>query len=211
MRKILISSLLFSSLISVSQAEGLKLKKQHLDKPRTSRSSSRLVIRRTLTDAAPAAISLTGKKRYVRPEISFISLARPIRLQGSYEPLQYGDLIARAAHRHGLDPALLDAVIRAESAYNPSAVSDKGAIGLMQLMPATASRFGVINPYDPEQNIFGGARYLKELLELFDYDIGLSVAAYNAGENNVIRFGNRIPPFEETREYVTRVLSYYRR
>lgn len=123
---------------------------------------------------------------------------------------QYAGLIAEAASRHGLDPALLHAVIRAESSYNPGAVSNKGAIGMMQLMPATAARYGVQDPYDPVDNIYGGARYLSDLLGMFD-DVPLAVAAYNAGENNVIKYGNRIPPFQETQNYVSRVLGYYNR
>jgi len=122
----------------------------------------------------------------------------------------YDDLIQRAASRHGLDPALLRAVIQAESSYDPFAVSYKGAIGLMQLMPNTAMRFGVWDPYDPEQNILGGARYLRELLGLFNSDVQLAVAAYNAGENNVIKYGMKIPPFQETQNYVNKVMSIYR-
>ncbi|SMF94888.1 Transglycosylase SLT domain-containing protein [Methylomagnum ishizawai] len=123
---------------------------------------------------------------------------------------QYAGLIAEAANRHGLDPALLHAVIRAESSYNPGAVSNKGAIGMMQLMPATAARYGVQDPYDPVDNVYGGARYLSDLLGMFS-DVPLAVAAYNAGENNVIKYGHRIPPFQETQNYVSRVLGYYNR
>jgi soluble lytic murein transglycosylase-like protein len=125
--------------------------------------------------------------------------------------LQYAGLIEAAATRHGLDPGLLHAVIRAESSYNPEAVSHKGAMGLMQLMPGTAARYGVRDPYDPEENVLGGARYLSDLLDMFDSDVALAVAAYNAGENNVIKYGNRVPPFAETRDYVSKVLSYYNR
>ncbi len=124
---------------------------------------------------------------------------------------QYAGVIEAAASRHGLDPALLHAVIRAESSYNPGAVSNKGAVGLMQLMPATAARYGVQDPYNPEENIHGGARYLSDLIEMFRSDIPLAVAAYNAGENNVIKYGHKIPPFQETQDYVTRVLGYYNR
>jgi soluble lytic murein transglycosylase-like protein len=124
---------------------------------------------------------------------------------------QYAGLIEAAATRHGLDPALLHAVIRAESSYNPGAVSNKGAMGLMQLMPGTAARYGVRDPYDPQDNVLGGARYLSDLLDMFDSDVALAVAAYNAGENNVIKYGNKVPPFAETRDYVSKVLSYYNR
>ncbi|HWP01325.1 MAG TPA: transglycosylase SLT domain-containing protein [Methylococcus sp.] len=120
-------------------------------------------------------------------------------------------LIDEVADRYRLDPALLHAVIRAESAYNPDAISSKGAVGLMQLMPETAARYGVRDRQDPVENIEGGARYLSDLIGMFNDDVLLAVAAYNAGENNVIKYGNRVPPFPETRDYVSRVLDYYQR
>jgi soluble lytic murein transglycosylase-like protein len=123
----------------------------------------------------------------------------------------FAGLINAAANKYRLDPALLHAVIRAESAYNPNAVSVKGAAGLMQLMPATATRYGVRDRLDPVENIEGGARYLSDLLDMFQSDVRLAVAAYNSGENNVIRHGYQVPPFQETRDYVVRVLDYYRR
>jgi soluble lytic murein transglycosylase-like protein len=102
-------------------------------------------------------------------------------------------------------------VITAESGYNPGAVSRAGARGIMQLMPDTARRFGVQNILDPAQNIQGGVKYLRELLTLFNGDKELAVAAYNAGENAVIRSGNRIPPYAETASYVPKVLDFYRK
>ncbi len=116
--------------------------------------------------------------------------------------------INRIANQHRLDPALMHAVISAESAYNPWAVSPKGAMGLMQLMPGTAERFGVNNPYDPIANMNGGARYLRWLLNKFN-DPRLAVAAYNAGEGAVQKYGNQIPPYKETQTYVVRVMGYY--
>ena len=116
--------------------------------------------------------------------------------------------IDRIAAQNRLEPALLHAVISAESSYNPWAVSPKGAMGLMQLMPGTANRFGVGNPYDPVANMEGGARYLRWLLDLFN-DTRLAVAAYNAGEGAVQRYGNQIPPYRETQNYVVKVLGYY--
>jgi soluble lytic murein transglycosylase-like protein len=123
----------------------------------------------------------------------------------------YGQFITQAASANRIDAALLHAVISAESGYNPNALSRKGAAGLMQLMPDTARRYGVTNPYDPAQNIQGGARYLRDLLLMFNNDIKLALAAYNAGEKKVVRYGNRIPPFRETIQYVPRVLAYYRK
>lgn len=124
---------------------------------------------------------------------------------------EFAPLIDAAANKYSLDPALLHAVIRAESGYNPEAVSNKGAAGLMQLMPATASRFGVRDRFDPQENIEGGARYLSELLDMFPADVKLAVAAYNSGENTVKRFGNQVPPIAETQNYVEKVLNYYNR
>lgn len=116
--------------------------------------------------------------------------------------------IAQIAARYRLEPALIQAVISAESAFNPTAVSPAGAMGLMQLMPATAERFGVHDPYDPIANIQGGARYLRLLLDQFQ-NINLALAAYNAGEGAVMRYGNTIPPYKETQTYVSRVLQFY--
>ena len=119
-------------------------------------------------------------------------------------------IIDNAARAHGLDPKLVHAVIRAESGYNANAVSSKGAVGLMQLIPATAQRYGVQDSYDPGQNIQGGTRYLRDLLKMFNGNLELAIAGYNAGENAVIRAGNRIPPYPETMAYVPKVLSFYR-
>jgi len=118
--------------------------------------------------------------------------------------------VNRIAAQYRLEPALMHAVISAESSYNPWAVSPKGAMGLMQLMPGTAERFGVNNPYDPIANMHGGARYLRWLLDRFD-DPRLAVAAYNAGEGAVQKYGNQIPPYRETQTYVVRVLDFYQR
>ncbi len=119
-------------------------------------------------------------------------------------------VIDNAARSHGVDPRLVHAVIRAESGYNERAVSNKGAIGLMQLIPATAQRMGVKNSFDPVENIFGGTRYLSQLLKMFNGNTELALAGYNAGENAVIRFGNQIPPFAETQAYVPKVMAFFR-
>ena len=123
----------------------------------------------------------------------------------------YKALIDKTASSLGLEAALLHAVIAAESGYDAAAVSKRGATGLMQLMPETAKRYGVSNRLDPAQNVEGGAKYLTELMRLFNNDLDLVLAAYNAGENAVIRNGNRIPPYPETVAYVPKVVGYYRK
>jgi len=124
--------------------------------------------------------------------------------------LPFSAAVNAAALENSLDPALLHAVIAIESGHNPKAVSPRGAQGLMQLMPVTSRRFGLSNPFDPVQNIHAGARYLKELKTRFNGDLNLMLAAYNAGPGAVVRFGSHIPPFDETRRYVPRVLGIYR-
>ena len=122
---------------------------------------------------------------------------------------RFDQVVEQTAQNYGLDSALLHAVISVESGYNPDAKSPKGASGLMQLMPGTALRYGVANALDPVQNLQGGAKYLRDLLKLFNSDLQLTLAAYNAGENAVLRYGNQIPPYRETANYVPRVLAYY--
>lgn len=117
--------------------------------------------------------------------------------------------IARVANQTGIEAGLLNAVIAVESAYNHKAVSPKGAAGLMQLMPETARRYGVADRFDPDQNLLGGALYLRDLMARFDNRLDLVLAAYNAGEGAVERHGRKIPPFSETLRYVPRVLERY--
>ena len=149
------------------------------------------------TEKEPSAVANTITHRY-----------RP------YPPAdrkKYHAHVMAAARAFQLEPALIHAVISAESGYNPLARSPKGAKGLMQLMPDTARRYGVDNPLDPRQNIQGGSAYLRYLLTLFGNDLNLALAAYNAGEGAVMEYGHRIPPYRETTQYVPKVLSYYKR
>lgn len=118
--------------------------------------------------------------------------------------------IQKASRHHGLDPALITAVIDVESGFNPNALSGQGAIGPMQLLPATAARYGFTNLSDPAQNVALGTRHLKGLLVKFDGNLALALAAYNAGEGAVTRYGQNIPPFRETMLYVPAVLTQYR-
>jgi soluble lytic murein transglycosylase-like protein len=122
---------------------------------------------------------------------------------------KFNEEIKRAASVYQLDEALLHAVISVESGYNSRIVSKKGAVGLMQLMPGTAKRYKIKNSFDPAQNIQGGAQYLSSLLAQFDNNVQLALAAYNAGENNVRKYGGHIPPFPETVAYVPKVMGLY--
>lgn len=124
---------------------------------------------------------------------------------------RFAPLLAEVARDQRLPDALLHAVVTAESAYDPDALSSAGAVGLMQLMPATARRFGVTNRNNPRDNVTGGTRYLRVLIDLFGNDLRLALAAYNAGENAVIRHGRKVPPYPETQRYVRKVLDYYRK
>lgn len=128
------------------------------------------------------------------------------RTAARVNPQEYEHLIKTSAAKYGVSPALVRAVIQAESGYNPNAVSRAGASGLMQLMPGTAKSLNVSNTFDPQQNVDGGVRYLKFLLDTFKGDVSLALAAYNAGLSKVARYGG-IPPYQETRTYVNRVLS----
>jgi hypothetical protein len=117
--------------------------------------------------------------------------------------------IVDSGKRNSVDPLLLYSIMHQESSFKARAMSYKGARGLMQLMPPTAVRFGVTNIWDPKQNIEGGARYMHFLLDLFDGDVTLALAGYNAGEGAVIKYGNRVPPYSETQEYVRRIGERY--
>jgi len=123
-------------------------------------------------------------------------------------PAHYDPIIDEAAQRHGLSRALIKAVIKAESNFNPEAVSKKGALGLMQIMPQNLQPLDVSDPFNPRQNIMGGSRYLREMLERFNKNLQLALAAYNAGPGAVEQYRS-IPPFPETRDYIHKVMSYY--
>jgi soluble lytic murein transglycosylase-like protein len=127
------------------------------------------------------------------------------------QKVHYDRIVDEVAKAYGLDSALLHAVISVESRYRSDAVSRKGAAGLMQLMPVLARHYGVADPFDPVQNLHGGAKHLRHLLKAYNNDVSLALAAYNSGETAVARHGRRIPPFRETTSYVPRVLGFYRK
>ena len=137
------------------------------------------------------------------------AVRRKARYHIGVTDLELEQAVSRAAQQHHLQPALLLAVMKAESSFNPTVISKAGAVGLMQLIPETAIRHGVRNLYDANDNITGGAKHLRYLLDRFHGNIRLALAAYNAGEGKVDRYG-QIPPYKETQDYVKRVLVYYR-
>lgn len=143
-----------------------------------------------------------GAMTYVVEDASGIRTTKTAARETS---LAYDTIVREHAARHALRPELVRAVIQVESGFNPRARSPKGAMGLMQLMPATARRLGVRDAYDPAENIRGGCAYLRQLLDRYDGNEQLALAAYNAGEGAVDRHGRNIPPFQETREYVKKV------
>lgn len=172
---------------------------------------------RWLSLTAALLLSVPGVSAEIRVEVGpdgrkvFSNTApakRSPSLDRALQPGLVSQHVDRSAARHGLDPHLVHAVIRAESAYNPRAVSPKGAVGLMQLMPATAHELSVDDPFDPASNIEGGSSYLRRMLDRFDGNLELALAGYNAGPEAVRRFGG-VPPYRETRQYVERVLRTY--
>ena len=140
----------------------------------------------------------------VDPNLTGLSQSNTTAASGSF-----AEIINQVSGKYGVNPALVNAVIKAESNYDADAVSSAGALGLMQLMPGTASGLGVTNPLDPAQNIDGGVRFLSGLLKRYDGDVKLALAAYNAGPGAVDKYGG-IPPYQETQVYVQRVLGYYK-
>jgi soluble lytic murein transglycosylase-like protein len=145
------------------------------------------------------------------PQGSMQSVSARVFMPAEENIKRYAPIIDLASRTHGVEPALVHAVVSAESGYNAGAISRAGARGLMQLMPETAKRYGVHNIMDPAENIYAGVRYLRDLMLMFNGNMELAIAAYNAGENAVIRYGNRIPPYAETIQYVPKVLGFYRK
>ena len=174
-----------------------------------------MVLLPTVPDAEAAMYSFVDE--YGMLHITNVPVDPRYRVVPGYESLRnasaigrYGKFISAAAERYSLDPELIKAIIKVESSYNPNAVSAKGAMGLMQLMPETAKEMKVETPFKAEENIMGGSRYLRKLLNLFGGDLRLGLAAYNAGPSRVLASGS-IPKIPETRKYVKKVLHEYGR
>jgi soluble lytic murein transglycosylase-like protein len=160
-------------------------------------ASGRLIISDTPKDPGAKTYSVA----YVGSAYGVVKESAPAKRRIS----EFDDLIVENASHHSLHPDFVRAVIQAESAFNPRARSVKGAMGLMQLMPGTAAEYGVTNAYDPVQNIKAGVAYLKSLLVRFGNDVSLALAAYNAGPRAVEKYGNTVPPYKETRNYVSKI------
>jgi hypothetical protein len=146
------------------------------------------------------------------PKAKYVLILREKRIlfQSNIDINKFDHIISNAANKFRIDRALIKAIIKAESNFNHEAISRVGAQGLMQLMPATASALQVENVFHPENNIEGGARYLRYLLNTYRGNLKLTLAAYNAGESSVAKYNNNVPPYRETQNYIRRVLSYYK-
>jgi hypothetical protein len=169
---------------------------------------------------APAAKRLRKGRLVTSNNLNYSSSSQPLihttnmNWTGTLSGFTTGDAtvdsyILDSGRRNRVDPLLLYAIMHQESTFKPRAMSNKGARGLMQLMPGTAQRFGVTSIWDPRQNIEGGTRYIRFLLDTFDNDVKLALAGYNAGEGAVMKYGFRIPPYSETQEYVRRISRRY--
>ena len=205
------------SLLSLSQTEVQRLEKQH----NISKDlyNDGLLARVELEKSEKALADARAKVEDVEKQIEAANRPAPVSAPGldlvasnaawSTGNSRIDGLIRYYGTQHGVDPYLIYCLMSQESKFAASATSYKGAQGLMQLMPGTAARYGVTNPYDVAQSIMGGTRYLKDLLKMFDGRIDLALAGYNAGEGAVMKYGNSIPPYSETRNYVRLILLRY--
>ena len=167
-------------------------------------------IERFETDTAPAPLPATAPAPVSTPPATQALAPAPLQTQTAMTPQALNQAISGAGERHQLDPDFINSVIRAESGFNNRAVSKKGAQGLMQLMPKTASELGVANPFDPNANVEGGTKYLRGLLEKYNFDVVKALAAYNAGSRRVDQYRG-MPPYYETQAYVDRIIRDFNR
>lgn len=191
-----------AELVFFSSGRTLSVKSHHVDGESlvlTLRGGGEIV-------CAPSLIEKITADEVPYPEPEAALQSTPAAVAEPLAAVPYGDIIDKVAAKHQVDPKLVRALIQVESAYKPRAHSPKGAMGLMQLMPGTARQYEVESPYEAESNIEGGIKYLRTLLERFQFQLPLALAAYNAGEAAVQRFGG-IPPYRETRDYVARILK----
>jgi len=187
--------------------EGVRVELPAVIAPRALKSSKRLKLTARTSAVVPASVAPSAAEAAPAPAMS-AAVAKS--LDGfSTGDAKVDSLIVESGRRNGVDPVLLYAIMHRESAFKRRALSHKGASGLMQLMPPTARRFGVTNIWDPAQNIEGGARYMRVLLDMFGGDVRLALAGYNAGEGAVLKYGRNVPPYSETREYVRRITERY--
>jgi soluble lytic murein transglycosylase-like protein len=179
---------------------------QALEKSRAEIEGTRKEVTNVEATIAAAKNPPPPVSRPTEAVVASILGAEPVWTTGS---AGIDGLIRHYGKRYGVDPYLIYCVMHQESSFRNGAVSHKGAQGLMQLMPGTAARYGVTNPYDPAQNIMGGTRYLRDLMRLFNGRVDLVLAGYNAGEGAVMKYGYRVPPYRETQNYVARIGSRY--
>jgi len=179
-------------------ANAVQIQTPKIDPPKTT-ATKRLTTSRnyTYTPAPGALVHLTSQP--INPSLGGFTTGNT----------DFDNFIVESGKRNSVDPLLLYSIMHQESTFKPRAISNKGARGLMQLIPPTASRFGVTNIWDPKQNIEGGARYMRFLLDLFGGDVRLALAGYNAGEGAVMKYGYQVPPYSETQEYVRRIGRRY--
>jgi soluble lytic murein transglycosylase-like protein len=180
-------------------ANAVQIQTPKVDPPKVKSTGKRLTVSKnyTYTPAPGALVHLTSQS--LNPSLGGFTTGNS----------EVDDFIVDSGKRNSVDPLLLYSIMHQESSFKPRAMSYKGARGLMQLMPPTASRFGVTNIWDPKQNIEGGARYMRFLLDLFSGDVRLALAGYNAGEGAVLKYRYQVPPYSETREYVRRISNRY--